>query len=222
MSSCENSRLSHDGGLEMNHLKFFFITGFVSLLMFAASADATNLKPSAAISPALEAEVNTQIRHELEAAYFYLGLANVCEEESLYGFAHWFTVQFFEETTHARLLMKFLVDRGNTVQLDTLQATPVKKGTSTFDLAAMGMRAEEEQTARIHRLYELARVSKAYDLENTMAFFVKEQIEEEANFDDLQKKLKLIGNSPEGLLALDRELALRPMPVVQPLPVIGP
>ena len=206
----------------MKKLKSFIAVGLLSLFLSPIGADAKGLRLMSAITPALEAEVNTQIRHELEAAYFYLGLANLCEEESLFGFAHWFTVQFLEETTHARLMMKFLADRGNTVHLEALQPTPVKKGTSTFELAGMSMKAEEEQTARIHRLYELARSAKAYDLENTMAFFVREQIEEEANFDDLQKKLKLIGSSPEGLLALDRELALRPVPVVQPLPVIGP
>lgn len=206
----------------MKHFKLIVLTGLLTLWLGPAAANAKDLKLMSAITPALESEVNTQIRHELEAAYFYLALANTCEEESLFGFAHWFTIQFFEETTHARLMMKFLADRGNTVRLETLQPTQVKKGTTTFDLAAMGMKAEEEQTARIHRLYELARTSKAYDLENTMAFFVKEQIEEEARFDELQKKLKLIGTSPEGLLALDRELALRPVPVVQPLPVIGP
>jgi ferritin len=55
-----------------------------------------------------------------------------------------------------------------------------------------------------------------------MSFFVKEQVQEEASFMDLQQKLKIIGTSPEGLLALDRDLLARPMPVVQPLPVIGP
>jgi 2-oxoglutarate dehydrogenase E2 component (dihydrolipoamide succinyltransferase) len=55
-----------------------------------------------------------------------------------------------------------------------------------------------------------------------MSFFVKEQVQEEASFTDLQQKLKIIGTSPEGLLALDRDLLARPMPVVQPLPVIGP
>ncbi|NBX93360.1 MAG: hypothetical protein EB078_00655 [Proteobacteria bacterium] len=68
----------------------------------------------------------------------------------------------------------------------------------------------------------MARTAKAYDLETTMAFFVKEQVQEEASFTDLQQKLKIIGASPEGLLALDRELLARPVPVVQSLPVIGP
>lgn len=197
----------------------FFVTFF---LFLTPNAQSKGIQFLNAISPELETEVNTQIRHELEAAYFYLGLSSICEEESLLGFSHWFTVQFLEETTHARLLMKFLADRGNTVRLETLEPTAVKKGATVFDLANLSMKAEEDQTARIHRLYELARTAKAYDLENTMSFFVKEQIEEEANFDELQKKLKLIGTSPEGLLALDRELAARPVPVVQPLPPMGP
>lgn len=185
-------------------------------------AVAGTVHPTTAITKDLENAVNTQIRHELEAAYFYLALANVYEQQALFGFAHWFTVQFFEETTHARLMMKFLTDKGNEVRLETLQPTTVKKELTAMDGANMGLQAEEAQTGRIHTLYELARSAKAYDLENVMSFFVKEQVQEEASFTDLQQKLKIIGTSPEGLLALDRDLLARPMPVVQPLPVIGP
>jgi len=183
---------------------------------------ASPIRPTTAITKELEVAVNTQIRHELEAAYLYLAVANVFEQQSLFGFAHWFTVQFFEEITHARLMMKFLADKGNEVRLETLQPTAVKKELTAMGSAELGLQAEEQQTGRIHALYELARAAKAYDLETTMAFFVKEQIQEEASFTDLQQKLKIIGTSPEGLLALDRDLLARPMPVVQPLPVIGP
>jgi len=189
---------------------------------FPSPALAGTLQPATAINKELETAVNTQIRHEMEAAYFYLGVANVFEEQALFGFAHWFTVQFFEEVTHARLMMKFLTDKGNEVRLEAIQPTSVKKEMTAMDGATLGLQAEEQQTQRIHTLYELARSAKAYDLENTMSFFVKEQVQEEASFTDLQQKLKMIGTSPEGLLALDRELLARPMPVVQPLPVIGP
>lgn len=201
-------------------------TIFLAFSFFTATlpppAFAGNVHPASAINPNLETAVNTQIRHELEAAYFYLAVANVFEQQSLFGFAHWYTVQFFEEITHARLMMKFLADKGNEVRLETLQPTSVKKELTAMDGANLGLQAEEAQTGRIHALYELARAEKAYDLETTMAFFVKEQVQEEASFTDLQQKLKIIGNSPEGLLALDRDLLARPMPVVQPLPVIGP
>lgn len=182
----------------------------------------TPIKVRGPITKDLEAAVNTQIRHEMEAAYFYLGMANVFEEQALFGFAHWYTIQFYEEITHARLMMKFLTDKGNEVRLEALQPATFKKNLTAMESSELGLKAEEEQTGRVHALYELARASKAYDLENTMAFFVKEQIEEESNFTDLQQKLKIIGSSPEGLLALDRELLARPVPVVQPLPVIGP
>lgn len=198
-------------------LAFSFLTA-----TFPNPTYAKSFSPSVAISKDLENAVNTQIRHEIEAAYFYLGLANVFEQQSLFGFAHWYTIQFYEEITHARLMMKFLADKGNEVRLETVQPTAIKKDLSAMDSANLGLKAEEEQTGRIHALYELARTAKAYDLENVMAFFVKEQVEEESNFTDLQQKLKIIGSSPEGLLALDRELLARPVPVVQPLPVIRP
>ncbi|NDC23023.1 MAG: ferritin [Proteobacteria bacterium] len=195
---------------------------FMSVTFPAPAQAANTLSPATAISKDLESAVNTQVRHELEAGYFYLGIANVFEQQSLFGFAHWYTVQFFEEITHARLLMKFLADKGNEVRLETLQPTSIKSELTAMESANLGLKAEEIQTGRIHSLYEMARTAKAYDLETTMAFFVKEQVQEEASFTDLQQKLKIIGASPEGLLALDRELLARPVPVVQSLPVIGP
>lgn len=185
-------------------------------------AHAIEAKIMAAVSPELEAAVNTQIRHEFEAAYLYLSIANYYEAKSLFGFSHWFTVQFYEEITHARLMMKFLADKGNETRLEMAIPTNISKDTTPLGTASMGLNAEEEQTGRIHKLYELARENKAYDLESYMSWFVREQIQEEANFSDLKQKLTVVGSSPEGLLALDRDLAKRLMPVVQPLPPITP
>lgn len=94
----------------MKYFKLSLFTGFAFLQLLAVPADAKILKYTAAISPALEIEVNTQIKHELEGSYFYLGLANSFQEEGLLGFAHWFTVQFFEKTTPGEFIvcMKFL------------------------------------------------------------------------------------------------------------------
>lgn len=187
---------------------------------YAGGASPQAVKPMAAISVDLEAAVNTQVKHEFEAAYAYLAMANHFEQQALFGFSHWFTVQFYEEITHARLMMKFLADKGNDIRLEAIQPVTIPKDATALDIAGMGLQAEEEQTGRVHALFEKARAAKAYDLESYMSFFVNEQVQEEANFTDLKQKLKRIGNSPEGLLALDRELALRVMPVVQPLPAI--
>lgn len=205
---------------------FSLVFGFTLLATTTASStplerDRT-FSPAVAINKELEAAVNTQIGHELEAAYLYLAVANSFEQKSLFGFSHWFSVQFFEEITHARLMMKFLSDRGNRVQLKTLEPIALKEEMTALEASALGLTAEEQQTERIHTLYELSRTAKAYDLENMLAFFVREQVQEESSFMDLVQRLKIIGNSPEGLLALDRELLMRPVPVVQPLPVIGP
>lgn len=198
-----------------------FVVGlFLGSLSFGAHADEARVM--AAVSPEMESAVNTQVKHELEAAYFYLGVANHFEKQGLFGFSHWFTVQFYEELTHARLMMKFLADKGNEIRLETLQPTPIRAEATALDIAQMGLKAEEEQTGRIHRLYAQAREAKAYDLESYMAFFVREQIQEEANFSDLTQKLKIAGGSAEAILALDRDLAKRVMPVVQPLPPIAP
>lgn len=143
---------------------------FLSLVPFSASrADTSNTK----LSTELEQALNTQIRHELEASYLYLDMANYFEQQSLFGFSHWFSVQFFEEVTHARRMMKFLADKGNTVKLEDVRSAG-KVIRSPLEAAKVGLAAEEEQSGRIQTLYQKARDAKAYDLETFMAWFVKD------------------------------------------------
>ena len=57
-------------------LAFSFMTATLPTPAFAGT-----VHPTTAITKDLETAVNTQIRHELEAAYFYLALANIYEQQ---------------------------------------------------------------------------------------------------------------------------------------------
>ena len=50
---------------------------------------------------------------------------------------------------------------------------------------------------------------KDYGTANFLQWFVSEQVEEEAQADEIVQTLKLIGDSPHGLVMLDRQLAQR-------------
>jgi ferritin len=64
-------------------------------------------------------------------------------------------------------------------------------------------------TKSINELADLVLGEKDHATYMFMQWFINEQIEEESNDVDIINKLKLIGNDGNGLLMLDKELALR-------------
>jgi ferritin len=68
---------------------------------------------------------------------------------------------------------------------------------------------EVKVTGLINNLVKLATDEKDYATYNMLQWFVAEQVEEEANADEIVQQLKLIGKDGRGLLMLDRELGQR-------------
>ena len=67
-------------------------------------------------------------------------------------------------------------------------------------------------TENINKLAELAIDEKDYATNNLMQWYVTEQVEEEAQVDDILKKLDMMGAEGPGLFLMDRELKSRQMP----------
>jgi ferritin len=64
-------------------------------------------------------------------------------------------------------------------------------------------------TASIYELADLALAEKDHATHSFLKWFVDEQVEEEANAQDVVTKLKMIGDSHSGLLYLDSHLGKR-------------
>ena len=71
------------------------------------------------------------------------------------------------------------------------------------------MKHEKHITECINNLVELAEKEKDRATFNLLQWYVDEQVEEEANDEEIINYLKLIAESGNGLLMLDRELAKR-------------
>jgi ferritin len=68
---------------------------------------------------------------------------------------------------------------------------------------------EQQVTQLIHDLVTQAIEEKDYATQGFLQWFVNEQVEEEANAAAIVAQLKMIGDSPQGLLMLDHALAQR-------------
>ncbi len=160
------------------------------------------------VSKELEVAINKQINAELWSGYLYLSMSVHFAHNGLPGFANWFKVQFKEEQDHAHKLMHYLVSKGNRVELQ-----PIDKVDTSWNslLHAFEVTLEHERvvTSLINNLVAMSRRENDFATENTLQWFVSEQVEEEETAQGMIDALKLIGDNGFGIYTMDKELSKR-------------
>ncbi len=152
--------------------------------------------------------INEQVNKELYSAYLYLDFSIYYEQQGLDGFANWYMVQAQEERDHAMLMLKYLQLCGEKVTLDAV-AKPDKEMNKLMDPLQFGLEHEQYVTSLINDIYAAAYEVKDFRTMQFLDWFVKEQLEEEKNAEDMIKKMELFGNDSKGLYSLDTEYAAR-------------
>jgi len=152
--------------------------------------------------------LNGQLNKELYSAYLYLSMSARSEYIGLKGFANWFMVQYQEEMTHAMKIYDYINSQGGKVKLLAIDEPP-SEFASPLDMFEKTLEHEKFITKSINDLVTLAMKEKDYATNIFLQWFVTEQIEEEANDNDIIAKLKLIGDSGDALLMLDKDLSAR-------------
>ena len=152
--------------------------------------------------------MNEQMKNEFASAYIYLAMAGYFQAEDLPGIANWMRVQAMEELTHGEKFFHFICDAAGRTDLRAIDM-PQNSYKSPLDCFKAGLKHENFVTASINNLVNLARKDNNYAAEIFLQWFVTEQVEEEANFSLIIKKLERIGEDGNGLLRLDEELSQR-------------
>jgi ferritin len=152
--------------------------------------------------------LNAQIREELASGYIYLGMAAYFEDADLPGFAQWMKIQAGEEYGHAMKLFAFINEREGSVELGDIKAPDKSWGSP---LAAFEAAYDHEKyiSDKIDGLVKLAEEEGDRPTVSFLKWFIDEQVEEEASTIAVVKKLKQVGESPQGLYLLDKELGSR-------------
>ena len=160
------------------------------------------------ISRKIEKAINEQINRELYSSYLYLSMSAYAEHAGLKGFANWFRVQYEEEVKHALKFFDYVNEQGGRVELAAIDEPPAefKSPPALFD---QSLKHEQYITKSIGELVDLAIKEGDHATNEFLQWYVKEQVEEEANALELVTKLKMIGPSGSGLLYLDGKLAKR-------------
>jgi ferritin len=152
--------------------------------------------------------INVQINSEFSAWYQYLAMAAFCEREKFIGAAAWLKAQSVEEYQHGMKLFDFVLARNGVVELTKLDQ-PTREYDSFGEVFESALRQEEQVTAQINDLYELAFRSRAFAEMTELQWFLTEQVEEEKTAREWVARFRLVGDDPGSLLDLDRELGAR-------------
>ena len=160
--------------------------------------------------------INDQINKELYSGYLYLSFADYYEAEGLKGFANWYKIQAQEERDHALIFRQYLLDNDCPVKLLAI-AQPDKEFVDLMGPLEAALEHEKYVTSLINGIYAAADEVKDYLTMQFMKWFIDEKLEEEANASEMISNMKLFGDDPKGLYALDREDLGRAYSVPSPL-----
>lgn len=156
----------------------------------------------------LEKAFNSQIDMELSSSLAYLQMAAHFADKNLTGMSSWMRAQAEEEREHAYRFLDFVLDRGSSVRLGSVEA-PSGDFDSIQAVFEAALRQERNVTESIHELYRLANDHDDLASLPFLQGFIAEQNEEEATVESILERVKLAGDNAGAVLMLDHELGSR-------------
>lgn len=160
------------------------------------------------IKKTVEVALNEQINAEFHSAYLYLSMSAYFLSEGLAGYANWMRIQYQEELAHATRFFDYVNERGGSVKLSPIGEVQVEFS-GVVDVFERTLVHEQLVTSLIDKLMDIAIKESDHATKSFLQWFVDEQVEEEANVEQILNNLKLIKGEGQGLLMMDREMATR-------------
>ncbi len=160
------------------------------------------------ISKKMQEAINAQINAEMWSAYLYLAMSADAADKGLKGVAHWFRKQYNEEMEHAFKFVHYLEEQQARVELKAIAKFPTK-WTNPLKMFEETLKHEKVVTSLIHNLYDLAIAEKDHATAIFLQWYVTEQVEEEANAQEIIDALKCVGDDKAAFFMFDKELAAR-------------
>jgi ferritin len=152
--------------------------------------------------------LNEQVNAEQYSALLYMSMSAYFTSIGLPGFANWMYVQYQEEMTHANKFYNYINDRGGRVRLKAIEQVPTDFE-GVIDVFKKTQVHEQLVTGLINNLIDVAFEERDHACQSFLKWFVDEQVEEEANVQEILDTLKLINGQGNGIFMLDREMRQR-------------
>ena len=147
------------------------------------------------------AQVNEQIGNEFGASQQYVAIAVYYDDEALLNLAAHFYRQAVEERNHAMMLVQYLLDAGEQVEIPGVAAPQTSFADATAPVR-LALEQEKRVTEQVAALVALAREEGEYVGEQFLHWFLQEQREEVSSMSDL---LKIVERAAESNLLLAEE-----------------
>ena len=167
------------------------------------------------ISDNMQKALNQQVKEEFYSAYMYLAMSSYCNTIGLPGFAHWMRIQYVEENMHVTKMYDYILIQGGAVHLLPIEAPEIEYGTP-LEVFQKTLEHEQYITKKINELMDLAVQEKDYATQTFLQWYVTEQVEEEANVNDILAPLTMVGDDKGGLMMIDQQLTTRTVPAPPP------
>lgn len=157
------------------------------------------------ISTRMEQALNEQIQLEGNASFLYLSMASWCDRQGLSGCASFMHRQSAEERAHMLRIFHYISDVDGKALAPGI-AQPPAEFDSVRALFEQVYAHEQKVTASIHKLLDISTEENDYTTQNFLQWYINEQREEEALMRTILDKIRLIGDGPQSLYFIDKEV----------------
>lgn len=157
------------------------------------------------LSEKMAAALNDQVSMEAYASSLYLSMASWCDHQGLEGTSQFFYRQSAEEHDHMMRIFKYILEMDNRAIVPSVNQPP-KEFTSIQSIFDEVYTHEQKVTKSINKLVNLANEENDHSTHNFLQWYVTEQREEEVLIRNILDKLKLIGDGPQSLYFIDKEI----------------
>lgn len=148
-------------------------------------------------------KLNEQINKEMYSSNLYLSMGSWCYAHGLDGAGAFLFAHADEESDHAKKLITYLNETDSKVELAGIEK-PCHEFDSLLDLFEKTYAHEVLITKSINDLVDFTLSRKDYPTFNFLQWYVSEQHEEEALFRGIVDKIKMVGDSGNGLYLIDQ------------------
>ncbi len=149
--------------------------------------------------------LNEQLEKESYASFLYLSMASWLDQQGLEGAAQFMYRQSNEEREHMMRIFDYLLEMDQAAVVPAVQQPP-SNFESVQSLFGKAFDHEKSVTASINDLVDLSIKENDHATNNFLQWYVEEQREEEALMRTIMDKIHLIGDGPQSLYFIDKEL----------------
>ena len=157
------------------------------------------------ISKKMETALNEQIGLEGYASFLYLSMAVWCDSQGLTGCHQFLMRQSDEERMHMMKIFEYLADVDGFALTPGISEPP-RKFKSVQEVFKTVYAHEQKVTKSINKLIAQASKENDYSTETFLQWYVNEQREEEALMRNVLDRISLIGDGPQSLYFIDKEM----------------